>query len=682
MMTYLKKATLSAIAHKKAAGRVAPVLPLLISLLCLFPAAAFASDVNIDQLIELYAPCWFCDLFLDIYTAAGEFSYASYVVLRKDLQGILAIGLGIWLCVNIGEHVGSVAPVDPAEFWRKVTARLFAGVVVAAALGDNINPTDIYGYVMIPIIEGTTRFSAALLDSDCSTVMENAGALSAQAGNAFPASTGEALQCVLRTMNAHVAKGMALGLALLFDGLPTGITDFAPEFGKITSGLLLMTVFFLILIAFPLRLVDAVVRLGIIGALLPLFMVAWVFPSTQGFVGKGFGMLVNSGLVFVSMAVIMGITTAMISEITEGPELTEAIMSGDMDAIGEALLFNALLFPKLLCVCILSYFMIGKATGMADHYGANIGGGQSAAFRTMDSIANNLDSSINKAIVHGVGKDGKGLAHAKIAMSRQLVGERQGRRAGRMQDEQTRKNNRELRGGPMQRFNKFVQTLPGNRPFSDQIGKKLGMDIKKVGIHREHDNKFGASLGQDINETIDKGYNKLRNRERAPEHIRQSTLLQRQDDPKNPGSIEQILGRREDVTQTADGRSHYTIRNHRGETTGMLHVGENGQVEGRDYMVNGKLVSSVDVDSSNNVTQQRTYKDDGQTVEQSTVHNYDGSSITTVFDQDVSSVETGHTMAKASSVTTRNENGAVTNFMDADGNSYVVNSEGKLVPEE
>ena len=56
---------------------------------------------------------------------------------------------------------------------------------------------------------------------------------------------------------------------------------------------------FLLSIAFAFYMIDAVVQLGIVGALTPFLVASWPFKATSQYTSSGFKMLLNSAFIFV-----------------------------------------------------------------------------------------------------------------------------------------------------------------------------------------------------------------------------------------------------------------------------------------------------------------------------------------------------------------------------------------------
>ncbi|MCK5296414.1 MAG: hypothetical protein KAJ75_05960, partial [Alphaproteobacteria bacterium] len=275
---------------------IAYMLAVFVALAVSMPTPAFALGSSFQGLLASWLPCWFCDIFDGVYVSCGHYAFTVYEATKDDVLGLLTVALLFWLLVQMMKGVGSVAAIDPIEFWSKAGQRLFAGIIAAAFL--KAGAIEIYGYLLSPVIEGATEFGSALLGSCDASVTEDL--LPIPVNNAFSEESRRALFCMLHTMNEAIAEGMGLGIILIIESLSVGLLDPIPDVGMLFSGVVLVLVYFAILVIMPLYLIDAIVRLGIVGGLMPLFIVAWVFPSTKFFSGKGWGMLVQSALTLVS----------------------------------------------------------------------------------------------------------------------------------------------------------------------------------------------------------------------------------------------------------------------------------------------------------------------------------------------------------------------------------------------
>ncbi|MCK5296412.1 MAG: hypothetical protein KAJ75_05950 [Alphaproteobacteria bacterium] len=368
---------------------------------------AFASK-SVPEVIADYAPCWFCPIFDVVFRAVGTYSYRAYISVNEDALMLLTVGLLLWFSRKSMDVIGSVAEFDAADFWKQITARMFAGVIAAALL--MASASEVYGYVMSPMIQGAVGFASAIIGGSC-----DGGGLSftPMANSVFSEGTLNALSCIIDEMNKSVAKGVAVGWVTFIEGIKFElIPPKLPDINSIIGGLAIMIVFFAIIIMMPFYMVDACFRLGVVGALVPMFIVAWVFPSTKWFAKKGWAMLVNSMIVLICMCLVLGLISTMITDVlNSNPDLLNALNDPDPGHLADMMSLELLVLPKLIVAGIIGIFLIGKVPGIADNYSemgssgmnsmARVGGGMVTAIQ---AVAGSTARVGGKAAKRGIGK--------------------------------------------------------------------------------------------------------------------------------------------------------------------------------------------------------------------------------------------------------------------------------------
>lgn len=107
-----------------------------------------------------------------------------------------------------------------------------------------------------------------------------------------------------------------------------------PDFSMLFQGLIIWVFAWLISLAFAFYLVDATVRLGIVGALMPFLIASWPFKVTSKYTNQGFTMFMNTFFTYAFMGLVVSINIQLM-----GISLTGG--QGGLDAIEEALNGNS-----------------------------------------------------------------------------------------------------------------------------------------------------------------------------------------------------------------------------------------------------------------------------------------------------------------------------------------------------
>ena len=128
--------------------------------------------------------------------------------------------------------------------------------------------------------------------------------------------TKVAFMCMIDAMNRELAFGKGLGSALMKYGLTAykwnniGL----PDLPVIFAGGLIWLACFILTVLFSFKLLDACFRLGVMCIIMPLLLIAYVFPSTKDYAKRGLTTLIQIVCVFVTMAVILALVILLIMQ--------------------------------------------------------------------------------------------------------------------------------------------------------------------------------------------------------------------------------------------------------------------------------------------------------------------------------------------------------------------------------
>ena len=221
------------------------------------------------------------------------------------------------------------------------------------------------------------------------------------------------LECFIKAVQAELAVPQAIGSSLMcvarnagaIDmGALTTVTSFKfPDLSMIFEGLIIWVFAWLLSLAFAFYLVDATVRLGIVGALMPFLIASWPFKVTSKYTTQGFTMFMNTFFTYVFMGLVVSINIQLMSESMSG-------VSGGMKAVVNALNSNEVTTLKnlldigfagfliLIASCIFGFKLTSQATELAGSM-AGGGGGSSIA-----PEIGGMGYNVAKAATLGTGK--------------------------------------------------------------------------------------------------------------------------------------------------------------------------------------------------------------------------------------------------------------------------------------
>jgi|GEM_PF-5922485 len=149
---------------------------------------------------------------------------------------------------------------------------------------------------------------------------EAAGNKAAIYGALTPESKA-AFMCMVESLHQEMGFGNALGSALVCYGktafvlkVPLFGSYALPDIPMMLAGALIWVCCFLLSLAFTFKLVDACLRLGVLCTVMPMLLVAFIFPSTAIFAKNSVKVLVHAVVVFLILGIILALAMLLVMQ--------------------------------------------------------------------------------------------------------------------------------------------------------------------------------------------------------------------------------------------------------------------------------------------------------------------------------------------------------------------------------
>ena len=367
--------------------------------------------------VKLYngRKCFFCPLFTVVYKVAGDITAISFGALAAAFALVLALGLAIWIAVQTLAHVSSLTKQDAPKFLTGLIKQSYKVLIAFLLLQYS---SQIFDYGVVPVLSAGLDFGDALLDERYTAIKTDAGlsdmdkmeevnpgiikrvstltntayyngdlylkldnfVVSLQRNIAFMQGVGSSLVCI--GTNALMLKGNDI--------------SFKNGFVMTIQGVLLAGFGFLLAIAFAFYLVDAVVQMGIAGALMPFLIACWPFKLTSKYATTGWSMLLNSAFVFAFSGLVLSVNLKLVdaalnftateaqTEISDASangeddikpvnvgglyDIAKAINSQNEAEVARLTDMSTVSFLILLFCCIFGFKFLGRAGDLAGKF--------------------------------------------------------------------------------------------------------------------------------------------------------------------------------------------------------------------------------------------------------------------------------------------------------------------------
>ena len=391
--------------------------------------------------VKLYnqKKCFFCPLFKVLVIAAEDMTRVSFEKLAGAFQTLIVLGLAIWIAVQTLTHVSSLTKQDAPKFLGNILRQSFKFLIAFFLLRYT---AQIYDYAVMPILLAGMDFGNELLvgvDQAIKATEEDINAT-------YLAGLYPALHSYISHIQASIAFMQAIGSSLICVGghlmLGLGGAEFSAEnigdgFQMIIQGILLAVFGLLLSLAFGFYLIDAVVQLGIVGALMPFLIASWPFKITAKYAKTGCDIVLNSFFVFVFVGLVVTVNLKLVdaalqntvssSETVADNELGglypifDAINTQDLEKLKEITDITFIGFLILVVCCLFGFKLSNQSSSLAGKFsggaingiGSSIGGmAASAVVSTAKKVTAPIRNAVGDRVNTAMTKATNGLINA------------------------------------------------------------------------------------------------------------------------------------------------------------------------------------------------------------------------------------------------------------------------------
>lgn len=346
--------------------------------------------------------CFFCPLFLTIFNAAQTMATNAFAKLASPIATVLMVGFAIYIAFLVLQHVSSMSAQTSAKFLNSLLAQ---AMKVGFAFLLLMNPDFVYNKFLGPVLDAGTELGGALLFEEGSGFMEwcsveeniQSKITEMVSGNVegdssarlkeglIPSYLYVKISCFIRSVQAEISTMQSIGSTLMCVSRNSAAEDNwggLPDVSMMFQGFVIWIMSLLMSLAFAFYLIDATVRLGIIGALMPFFIACWPFKPTRGYTQKGWQLFLNTFFVYAMMGLVISVNLQLITQgLSTGSggldEIEDAINGDNVLVLKDLLDIGFSGFLVLIACCLFAFQLTGKASGIADQFaggaGENIG---------------------------------------------------------------------------------------------------------------------------------------------------------------------------------------------------------------------------------------------------------------------------------------------------------------------
>ena len=282
-----------------------------------------------DNRCAFKSVCWFCVPFDKVLEIIPQIQKAVFEKIKGPLFKLMAAFFALWTAFHVflflTKNIAGGGPSGTETYqiliggaFRLLVASTLLTVGIDAIMDTTVNYVIGVGlYVAYQIIQSGKTLAGGTAVScggdKAASVFQNSGTGFEFVRNNFRA--------ILEAFNDQVMIIASDGWILIKHAFATGHACIVPQFPPFVGGILILAFGLALVVRVPLRLIDQVFQLVIVCVMLPVMIVAWVFPYSRQYTTKAFDMLMGVIGTFITMAVmiaiISGVLGVMFSEVTD-----------------------------------------------------------------------------------------------------------------------------------------------------------------------------------------------------------------------------------------------------------------------------------------------------------------------------------------------------------------------------
>jgi len=420
-------------------------IPLVIGLsFLLLSSEAFASANCIsfpEKQGRINANCWVCDFTAILLRAINTVVTDSYNVLTgpSGALPILAVGLALWILWKIGNFFINYKYANPAELLNEISLCMLRALVIATILSVG-TVSLVFDTFIFPVVSAFMDLILALVGFDFAS-QELSGSVNYcreainptadENGQAFSAQMMDSLTCMVQAGYYEITKGLAFGLCMNCESGNHGSSIFGhdiPDLSMWVMGIFIFVLFFIIALVYSFQVVDFFMYMAFSFILLPMILVAWVFPITRQYTKKAWDLFLHSLFGLLALALALPIIVNMCGYALGKSDLDCYLNKNEMVEAYRYIYEASGNWMEFFAVAFISILLCSSCTAIAQHF-VTVSGG----------LQNNTGAALGGAFASTAIKTAQmGVRAAKIIpnVGRAMAGSRLGRRIGNSQSAQ------------------------------------------------------------------------------------------------------------------------------------------------------------------------------------------------------------------------------------------------------
>lgn len=315
--------------------------------------------------------CIFCPLFDILYEAAKVMATAPFAHLASAFVKLVWIGFALYVAYLTLKMVGSFTKQDAPKYITEGMTMAFKVLFASLLLSHG---AEVYRLGLEPLLSAGIEMGTSFM-SEGENGNQCEGSISGTNETFYSGELQTKVSCFLKKVSQEIAVTQAVGSSLMCIAKHSAQSEWLGmwDLTMFFTGLVVWAFAWLLCLAFAFYLIDTIIRLGIIGALLPFLIASWPFKITSGFASKGWSMFLNAFFTFVFLGLVIDVNLQLASQAITGGNIGDAgssgiiakLMGNEVEAVLETLSIGLGGFVFLLICCIFGFKLCAQTAQLA-----------------------------------------------------------------------------------------------------------------------------------------------------------------------------------------------------------------------------------------------------------------------------------------------------------------------------
>lgn len=374
-----------------------------------------------------FATCPLCPIFEVILNTDSKVAHVAWINLAKPLRGVVIAFFLVFIAIETLKLISSMGGASTSSYLKTLFALGFKVAIVLILLQ---NSTYVYNYFISPVIRGGLEMGQEFVKIGSYDAANATGCKMSDSSMTFGSVEGNELDSsilsniyeTVRCFNNSALELPAIGKALMCHGWENG--GKWPDLEMWIAGALNYIFGLMIWLSISFYLIDCTVQLGMICALVPMFIACWPFKMTQRYTYTGVKVIMNTFFNFVLMGIVILVGIELVNfalqtgnNNIEGAALISSLNNIDINVekLKKLVNLDSGTILGLVACCIMAMKLIATANSAAAKFSSSAGSDIGAKMGGLaNSAGTKLATGVGSAGLHAAGATAKALGQ-KVA---------------------------------------------------------------------------------------------------------------------------------------------------------------------------------------------------------------------------------------------------------------------------